>query len=153
MAAILPGNTWRAIWPPPHSVNTGVKKRPDSPLKFLEIQSSLSGLKKSTHFKIWVQGHGTPLYALQLRSMKNQNRSFIFSNLPPPNQFYQRCPLVLENLIKFTPNHAQSFIISPFYCISIFSCALQLRHNSVVLIKYFQIKTSSKYNSCYKLIV
>ena len=32
---ITPLHTWQAIWPPPHSVNTGVKNRPDSPFKIL----------------------------------------------------------------------------------------------------------------------
>ena len=27
--------TWRSRWLPPHSVNTGVKQRPDSPFKFI----------------------------------------------------------------------------------------------------------------------
>ena len=34
---ITPLHTWGSKWLSPHNINTGVKKRPDSPFKFLEV--------------------------------------------------------------------------------------------------------------------
>ena len=65
-------HTWRAIWPPPHSVNKGVENRPNSPFKFLGKHGSCctSGvsLQRSPCYNAWLktatqlgQGHNTAI--------------------------------------------------------------------------------------------
>ena len=77
-------HTWWAIWPPPHSLNTGVKKRPDFPFQILRPHPLCTDLDTSfceLHTFFINPLHGKLLFLLEAAHLSHLFVQFVHRDL------------------------------------------------------------------------